>query len=74
MKHPNKKVEAIRKELAWALTVHKRLGSTVSCFDFWLTKPVSVKQTVKLTEDSLIEALASIRRGGKTVSVELDNL
>jgi hypothetical protein len=74
MKHPNKKVEAIRREFAWALMVHKRLGATKSCFDFWLTNPVSVKQTVKLTEQSLLEALVDIRRGGKTVKVELTDL
>ena len=60
MKHPNKKVEAIRKEYAWALMAHKRM-QVKSCFEWWLSedylKPVSVKQ---FSKDTLIEALKNI--------------
>lgn len=47
MKHPNKIVEKIRKEYAQALIVLKR-NQTPSCFDWWLTKPVTFKQSKSL--------------------------
>lgn len=72
MKHPNKKYEAIRKEYAWALMVIKRHAEN-SCFNFWLDKHNRVEK-VDLTEDLLLNAIANIRRGSKTVSVELSDL
>lgn len=72
MKHPNKKYEAIRKEYAWALMVRKRHAEN-SCFNFWLDKNDRVEK-VNLTEDELLNAIANIRRGSKTVSVELSDL
>lgn len=60
MKHPNRKIEAIRKEYAQALMIHKRM-QVKSCFDWWLDvdylKPVTVKQ---FSKDTLIEALKNI--------------
>lgn len=72
MKHPNKKIEAIRKEYAWALMVRKRHAKN-SCFYFWLDE-YNRAEKVDLTEDELLNAIANIRRGGKTVSVELSDL
>ncbi len=73
MKHPNKKVEAIRKEYAWALMARKRHLAN-SCFNFWLDNYTSPAGFTKLTENGLINALVEARRGGKTVEVELTNL
>lgn len=71
MKHPNRKVEAIRKEYAWALISLKRNG-VQSCFDNWLDDERI--EYVAMTEDGLLTALANIRRGGKTIRVELSEL
>lgn len=72
MKHPNKKVEAIRKEYAWALMSRKRMAAK-SCFYYWLDENNNVEK-IDLTEDELLTAMINIRRGGKTVSVELADL
>lgn len=71
MKHPNKKVEAIRKEYAWALMSRKRMA-VKSCFDWWLTD--NYLEPIDMNEDNLLNALANIRRGGKTIKVELKDL
>ena len=73
MKHPNKKYEAIRKEYAWALKLRKRHLAN-SCFNFWLNNYSKPAGFIKLTEDSLLNALADLRRGSKTISVELADL
>jgi len=73
MKHPNKKVEAIRKEYAWALKLRKRHLAN-SCFNFWLDNYSQPAGFMKLTENSLTKALVDIRRGGKTIKVELADL
>lgn len=72
MKHPNRKVEAIRKEYAWALIVRKR-NSVKSCFYYWVDEFSDV-EPIDMTEDNLLNALANIRRGGKTIPVELVDL
>lgn len=64
MKHPNKKIENWNK--------FKARFHEASCFRHWLSKDFCEK--VNLTEDGLLNALMDIRRGGKTVSVELADL
>ena len=71
MKHPNKKVEAIRKEYAWALMVHKRMN-VKSCFDWWLAD--NYLEPIDMNENNLLVAVSNIRRGGKTIKVELADL
>ena len=73
MKHPNRKVEAIRKEYAWALMSRKRMA-VKSCFNWWLVDEYAKCEPVNMTEDELLKALAELRHGGKTVRVELENL
>lgn len=64
MKHPNKKIENWNK---FKVRFHK-----ASCFHYWLGEDFCKK--VNLTENGLLSALAEIRRGGKTISVELADL
>jgi hypothetical protein len=68
MKHPNKNVEAWNK---WRLRANR-----ASCFHFWTSKDfvAGLKPSAILTEDALLNAIVDIRRGGKTVPVELDDL
>lgn len=73
MKHPNKKIEAIRKEYAWALMSRKRHLAN-SCFKFWLENYTSPAGFTELTKNGLINALVEARRGGKTIPVELNEL
>lgn len=72
MKHPNKKIEAIRKEYAWALMSRKRMA-VKSCFYYWLDENANIEQ-IPMTEDELLNAVANIRRGGKTVRIGINDL
>lgn len=65
MKHPNRTIENKRKQRA--------KGDIKSCFYYWLGKNNRIKK-VALTEDALLNAIANIRHGGKTVRVELNDL
>ena len=65
MKHPNKTIENNNKQRA--------KDNMKSCFYYWVDKGNRVKK-VDLTEDELLNAIANIRQGGKTVSVELHQL
>ena len=65
MKHSNKIIENKRKQRA--------KDNIKSCFYYWIDKHNRVKK-VDLTEDELLNAIANIRRGSKTVSVELADL
>lgn len=64
MKHPNCKVELLNR---FRTIINKK-----SCFNYWITK--NKRHIVQLTDDALLSALIDIRRGGKTVSVELADL
>ena len=57
MKHPNKKIESIKKEYAWALMIRKRM-SVKSCFDWWLLD--NYLEPIPLNAGALVEALAKI--------------
>jgi hypothetical protein len=59
MKHPNKKVEAIRREFAWALKLRKRHLAT-SCFNFWLDNYSQPAGFIPLTKESLTQALIKL--------------
>ena len=58
MKHPNRKVEAIRKEYAWALISRKRMAAK-SCFYYWIDEYQHIEQ-IPLTEVELKKALVNI--------------
>lgn len=79
MKHPNKKIEAIRKEYAWALMVRKRHLAN-SCFNFWLdgktkpTQPLSFGALSKAIEDMSLNQLADQIRNDTIIKPELNNL
>ena len=57
MKHPNKKVELIRKEYAWALIVRKR-NNVKSCFDWWHLD--NYLEPIPLNVQSLTQALSKL--------------
>lgn len=59
MKHPSRKVEALRKEYAWALKLRKRHLAN-SCFNFWLDNYSQPAGFISLTKESLTQALAKL--------------
>ena len=65
MKHPNKKVENLNRA---------RVKNKVkSCFYYWIDEYNHIEK-IDLTEDDLLNAIANIRKNGKTVSVDLNQL
>jgi hypothetical protein len=62
MKHPNKKVEAIRKEYAWALMSRKR-KAVKSAFYYWVGDTNQIEK-INMTQNDLLTAIASIRQSG----------
>lgn len=72
MKHPNKKIEAIRKEYAWALMSRKRIAAK-SCFYMWIDEFQHITK-IPMTENEILTAVANLRRNGKTKKVNLADL
>lgn len=65
MKHPNKKLEK-----RFYLLSKDRL---LSCFNNWVHWSTR-KGNIPMTEANLLAALVELRRGGKTIPVDIETL
>jgi hypothetical protein len=71
LKHPNRKAEAQNR---WLCQFHQQIRKSreQSCFNWWLAD--NYLEPIDMNEDNFLVAISKIRRGGKTIKVELAEL